>query len=156
MSDTLPSPLTIPTHDSLASPSATLESSIYLQATSLPIVPIVVNSPPPSKSTAPSHAPPLHQSQHQKQPSVLLKDFVSSQVILPPDHLPSPSPSFSLDTRYPLCEFVFYHWYSPKHLSFIANISKDIKPISFAETKSHVHWQQAMNAELEALQFNHT
>ena len=58
--------------------------------------------------------------------------------------------------RYPLCHFVFYHRYSPQHLSFIATVSQDIESTSYIEATSHPHWKEAMQSELAALDANHT
>jgi hypothetical protein len=57
--------------------------------------------------------------------------------------------------RYPLCNFVSYHRYSPQHYSFNVVFS-DIKPTSYTEAASHSYWQEEMQSELAALEANHT
>ncbi|KAH9717541.1 hypothetical protein KPL71_021864 [Citrus sinensis] len=86
---------------------------------------------------------------------------------LPPEAIstrlspPSPPPEPILrrpqkGTRYPLCNFVSYHRYSPQHRSFTVAVSQDIEPTSYAKATSHSHWQEAMQSELAALEANHT
>ncbi|CAL8999400.1 unnamed protein product [Prunus brigantina] len=111
----------------------------------------------PISSPPPVSAPPLRQSHHHKTPSVLLKDYVCSQVTMPPhDPMSSSSPSHHKGTRYPLCHYLSYRRYSPSHLSFIANISRSMEPHSFAEAVLDPHWKEAMDSELQALESNHT
>ncbi|XP_070675695.1 uncharacterized mitochondrial protein AtMg00820-like [Malus domestica] len=50
----------------------------------------------------------------------------------------------------------FARRYSPLHLSFVAHISRSIKPSSFAEAIQDPHWRKAMDSELEALTSNNT
>ncbi|CAL8150569.1 unnamed protein product [Prunus armeniaca] len=73
---------------------------------------------------------------------------------------PKPSPSSlsgsTKGTRYPLCNFLSYHRYSPQHHSFVATISQDVEPSSYTETASHSHWQDTMQSELATLEANHT
>jgi hypothetical protein len=84
-----------------------------------------------------------------------LRDYVCNQVTSP-NHLPPLSSGPQKGTRYPLCNFVSYQRYSPQHRSFIAAVSQDIEPTSYAEAASHSHWQEAMQSELAALEANHT
>jgi hypothetical protein len=75
---------------------------------------------------------------------------------MPPNHLPPLSSGPQKGMRYPLCNFVPYHRYSPQHYSFTAAVSQDIKPTSYTEAAYHSHWQEAMQFELAALEANHT
>ncbi|RVW60610.1 Retrovirus-related Pol polyprotein from transposon RE1 [Vitis vinifera] len=125
-----------------------------------PISPIQQPSLPNSVSTQPSPASPppepiLRRSQRPHHPLMALRDYVCNQVTFP-NHLPPLSSSPQKDTRYPLCNFVSYHRYSPQHRSFTAAVSQDIEPTSYAEAASHSHWQEAMQSELAALEANHT
>ncbi|RVW14961.1 Retrovirus-related Pol polyprotein from transposon TNT 1-94 [Vitis vinifera] len=125
-----------------------------------PISPIQQPSLPNSVSTQPSPASPppepiLRRSQRPHHPPMALRDYVCNQVTSP-NHLPSLSSSPQKGTRYPLCNFVSYHRYSPQHRSFTAAVSQDIEPTSYAEAASHSHWQEAMQSELAALEANHT
>ncbi|RVW82826.1 Retrovirus-related Pol polyprotein from transposon RE1 [Vitis vinifera] len=125
-----------------------------------PISPIQQPSLPNSVSTQPSPASPppepiLRRSQRPHHPPMALRDYVCNQVTSP-NHLPPLSSSPQKGTRYPLCNFVSYHRYSPQHRSFTAAVSQDIEPTSYAEAASHSHWQEAMQSELAALEANHT
>ncbi|RVW70672.1 Retrovirus-related Pol polyprotein from transposon RE1 [Vitis vinifera] len=125
-----------------------------------PISPIQQPSLPHSVSTQPSPASPppepiLRRSQRPHHPPMALRDYVCNQVTSP-NHLPPLSSSPQKGTRYPLCNFVSYHRYSPQHRSFTAAVSQDIEPTSYAEAASHSHWQEAMQSELAALEANHT
>ncbi|RVW15472.1 Retrovirus-related Pol polyprotein from transposon RE1 [Vitis vinifera] len=125
-----------------------------------PISPIQQPSLPNSVSTQPSPASPppepiLRRSQRPHHPPMALRDYVCNQVTSP-NHLPPLSSSPQKGTRYPLCNFVSYHRYSPQHRSFTTAVSQDIEPTSYAEAASHSHWQEAMQSELAALEANHT
>jgi hypothetical protein len=125
-----------------------------------PISLIQQPSPPNPVSTQPSPAslpfePILHHSQRPHYPPMALRDYVWNQVTSP-NHLPHLSSGPQKGTRYTLCNFVSYHCYSPQHRSFIAAVSQDIEPTSYAEAASHSHWQEAMQFELTALEANHT
>ena len=74
-----------------------------------------------------------------------------------PNHLPTFSSGPQQGTRYPLCNFVSYHRYSPQHYSITTAVSQDIEPTSYTEAACHSHWQEAMQYyELAALEANNT
>ena len=105
--------------------------------------------------TSPPPKPILCHSQRPHHPPMALRDCVCNQVTSP-NHLPPLSSGPQKGTRYPLCNFVSYHRYSPQHHSFTAAVSQDIEPTSFAQAVSHSHWQEVMQYELAALEANHT
>ncbi|RVX11871.1 Retrovirus-related Pol polyprotein from transposon TNT 1-94 [Vitis vinifera] len=162
---------TIFPYESIPSPSSNSDPVIPLSISDLsppvpqssppePISPIQQPSLPNSVSTQPSPASPppepiLRRSQRPHHPPMALRDYVCNQVTSP-NHLPPLSSSPQKGTRYPLCNFVSYHCYSPQHRSFTAAVSQDIEPTSYAEAASHSHWQEAMQSELAALEANHT
>ncbi|RVW31814.1 Retrovirus-related Pol polyprotein from transposon TNT 1-94 [Vitis vinifera] len=162
---------TIFPYESIPSPSSNSDPVIPLSISDLsplvpqpsppePISPIQQPSLPNSVSTQPSPASPppepiLRRSQRPHHPPMALRDYVCNQVTSP-NHLPPLSSSPQKGTRYPLCNFVSYHRYSPQHRSFTAAVSQDIEPTSYAEAASHSHWQEAMQSELAALEANHT
>ncbi|KAM1539357.1 hypothetical protein ACFX10_004158 [Malus domestica] len=113
-------------------------------------------SPPqPAPSTPPPQ--PIRQSTRLRGPPTYLKDFVCNQAALRgPKQSLSSSSSLTPGTRYPLCNFLSYHRYSPKHLAFISQISRAVEPHSFAEAKSDPRWQQAMQSEIDALESTNT
>ena len=59
-------------------------------------------------------------------------------------------------TRYPLCNYLSYHRYSPTHFSFIAKVSQVVEPQSYDEAAHHPEWQAAIKAGLQALKDNNT
>ncbi|RVX01388.1 Retrovirus-related Pol polyprotein from transposon TNT 1-94 [Vitis vinifera] len=162
---------TIFPYESIPSPSSNSDPVIPLSISDLsppvpqpsppePISPIQQPSLPNSVSTQPSPASPppepiLRRSQRPHHPPMALRDYVCNQVTSP-NHLPPLSSSPQKGTRYPLCNFVSYHRYSPQHRSFTTAVSQDIEPTSYAEAVSHSHWQEAMQSELAALEANHT
>jgi hypothetical protein len=99
---------------------------------------------------------PLHRSQRTREDKVNLKDYVCSQVILPPHQLFSDSSTPTRGTKYPLCHFISYNRYSPSHLYYIANVSRDEEPPSYELAMTDPKWQEAMNSELQALIDNQT
>jgi len=99
---------------------------------------------------------PLHHSQRPREANVRLKDYVCSEVILPPHQLFSASSAPTLGTKYPLYHFISYNRYSPSHLCYIANVSRDEEPPSYKLAMTDPKWQEAMNSELQALIDNQT
>jgi hypothetical protein len=99
---------------------------------------------------------PLRRSQCLREANVRLKDYVCSQVILPPHQLFSTSSAPTPGTKYPLCHFISYNWYSPSHLYYIANVGRDKEPPSYELAMTDPKWQEAMNSELQALIDNQT
>jgi hypothetical protein len=108
--------------------------------------------PPPSSITP---VQPLRRSQRHHSPPRALCDYVCNHVTSPKPSTSSSSGS-TTGTRYPLCNFISYHRYSPQHHSFVATISQDVEPHSYTEAASHSQWQAAMQSELAALAANHT
>jgi hypothetical protein len=115
--------------------------------------------PPISSSPAPTLVipdQPLRRSQRPREANVRLKDYVCSQVILPPHQLFSASSAPTPGTKYPLYHFISYNRYSPSHLCYIANVSRDEEPPSYELAMTDPKWQEAMNSELQALIDNQT
>lgn len=52
--------------------------------------------------------------------------------------------------------FIIPNHFNPTHLTFVANISDIQEPSSYSEVKDQVVWVEAMNAEIMALEKNHT
>ncbi|KAM1951510.1 hypothetical protein ACFX15_006114 [Malus domestica] len=161
-SDIPPSLFTLqPDHVPSTSSHPTLLSYTTLPSTSLST--LTDPSPQPSPSdplTEPILAPslvakPTRFSTRHKEPNVHLRDYVCSQVMLPPLQSSSLS-SFgsTICTRYPICNSISYHRYSPLHLSFVALISRSVEPSSFAEALQDPNWRQAIDSKLDALSSN--
>ncbi|BBN68391.1 transposable element gene [Prunus dulcis] len=107
--------------------------------------------------TPPSTNPPVRVSQRSKQAPVWQKDYVLNHILMPrPASSSSSSPILPKGTRYPLCNFISYHRYSPSHLSFLATVSSSVEPSCFTDAAADPNWQQAMRSELAALTSNNT
>ncbi|GAB2267394.1 hypothetical protein Dimus_038666 [Dionaea muscipula] len=116
-------------------------------------------TPPPEQSgpriPAPTSAepPPLRHSTRTLRPPSYLQDYVSHHV----HSLPTPtSSSGAVHTRYPLDRYVSYASLAPHHHHFLASISTDQEPRSYAEACCDPNWVAAIDAELQALADNHT
>ncbi|CAL2225396.1 unnamed protein product [Prunus armeniaca] len=117
----------------------------------------VPGSPVTSPHAPAPDSPPLRRSERIHVPSVRLRDYICNQVMLPiPDHSSSLLPGPTKGTRFPLCNFLSYHRYSPAHFAFIAKVSTIVEPSSYEDAAPHSHWQEAMQSELQALSDNHT
>lgn len=52
---------------------------------------------------------------------------------------------------YPHSHVLSYHHISPKHFQFLSTISVHDEPTNYKQVVQHIHWIQAMNSELDAL-----
>ena len=57
-------------------------------------------------------------------------------------------------TCFPLSNFLSYNHFSSTHRSFVASISTQQEPTSFAQAMQDPHWHEAMDAELATLESN--
>jgi len=55
-----------------------------------------------------------------------------------------------------LSSFLSYKRFTPKHLTFLSALSHHPDPTSYSEAARHPHWRDAMAAEIQALEANHT
>jgi hypothetical protein len=67
-----------------------------------------------------------------------------------------PEPTSGSGTRYPLSHYLSYSRISSSNCAFLANITAHREPRSYDQAVHDPLWQDAMNAELEALQQNNT
>ncbi|XP_024177756.1 vegetative cell wall protein gp1-like [Rosa chinensis] len=137
-------------HDSDAPFQAQPPSSIVPQPEPQPPIP-----KPPSPNLEPQ---PLRRSARSTLPSVRLWDYICSHVTTFPTSSSSSSPSSVKikGTRYPLCNYLSYHRYTPSHRTFTAQITQAIEPHTYAESAPYPEWQAAMRYELQALEDNNT
>ncbi|XP_014496782.1 uncharacterized protein LOC106758365 [Vigna radiata var. radiata] len=82
-----------------------------------------------------------------RKPLAYLSDYDCSTV--------SFAPTFNC-TTYPLQSYLSYSKCSNSHTVFCMSLSAIIEPSSFKEACQHAHWQQAMLAEIQALERNRT
>lgn len=126
-----PSPTISPNNPSLDSP----ESS---------------NSLSPNTGTTLPHnsAPVIRQSTRLSKPPSYLKDYHCSLI----HNTPLPS----LSTKYPLQNTISYDKLSPSFKAFTLNLSSHYEPQFYHQALPYAHWQEAMRAELEAMEVNNT
>ena len=124
-------PLSIPDPHSADFPVSHYESPTPVPLIFSPSVPTnITQSPSPMILVHP-----LRRSQRHHSPPHALRDYICNQVTSPKPSLASSSGP-PKGTRYPLCNFLSYHRYSPQHCSFVATISQDIEPRSYTEVTS--------------------
>ncbi|KAG5556472.1 hypothetical protein RHGRI_006920 [Rhododendron griersonianum] len=116
---------------------------------------------PPTHTSAPLNQPqpdsfPIRQSTRTKQIPKWQQDYHMSNTTFTRANSSTPAPSASRGTRYPLSNYLSLTRLSPSHYAFLAKISGQTEPTSYAHAIRDPHWQNAMQAELEALQHNNT
>lgn len=90
-----------------------------------------------------------------KQPSVLLKDYVTHTIRVSPS-ASSSSQSKSSGTPYPIAHYVNCDNFSLSHRSFLAAVDIGREPTSYAEAIKDERWKDAMRKEIQALEDNGT
>lgn len=92
---------------------------------------------------------PQHRSQHPTKPPRYLADYYCNSSF----NLPSP---MSTRCAYPISSVINYSRLSPQHCRFTLSLSTEHEPHSYQEANKYQCWQQAMKAEVEALELNKT
>jgi hypothetical protein len=120
--------------------------------------PHISHSPPISSNSSQPPTIPLRRSTRVKHPPSYLTDF-HCQVATSPPSLPSipladSAPSSGI--KYPLSSVLSYHKLSNNHLRFSMSVSSAFEPQFYHQAVKHPHWRAAMQAEIAALEENHT
>ncbi|CAL9018843.1 unnamed protein product, partial [Prunus brigantina] len=92
-------------------------------------------------------------SQRDRHPPSWLQDYQCSQVRVTPL---GPSSSSRSGTHHPLSNFISYNHLSSSHRCFLSRLSTSVEPTTFAQADADPKWKEAMQAELLALEHNHT
>lgn len=100
--------------------------------------------------------PPLHQSSRTHSRPSHLNDYVCSSANGPSVLSPTSNSDSSTGTLYPISKYICYDKSSASHFAFLTNISSTDEPESYTEAIKHSHWRAAMEAEIQALEANHT
>jgi len=106
----------------------------------------------PTVETEPNNYP-RRSNRERKQPSHLA-DFHCSQVVSSLSHSSHKSPSTG--TRYPIEKYVSNQQFSPRHQVFLSTMSSSVEPKFYSEAAANPKWQDAMAAEIRALEENNT
>ena len=141
-----PTPATAPVL-SFPIPDIPSSSSIPTSSPSSSILP-----PLPLTSPSPPSLPPQDPISRPKRAPTrppYLNDYICSP--LPKSLTASPVPRSSLGTAHFLSSFLSYH-----HLAFLSTLSQHPEPTSYSQVVRHPHWHNAMAAEIQALEANHT
>ena len=101
-----------------------------------------------NSSSSPPGTPSLRRSSRTRQPPTYLQNFHRA--------LTSHADTSPTKVKYPLHSVLSYSRLSHSHKHFIMSITAITEPSSYAEASSHDCWIKAMQAELNALQQNHT
>ncbi|KAM1681408.1 hypothetical protein ACFX2K_038957 [Malus domestica] len=157
-------------------PDYTVLSTTPSASTISPVLPVESSTRPPTESDAPTlsvpataitalpapvppapSVPVLRRSDRRSTPPTRFSDYVCPTL---PSSQPidsySSSPGPTTGTRYPLANFLTYHRFSPQQQSFLASISQQVEPHTYAQAALHPHWQAAMDSELHALEDTNT
>jgi len=120
--------------------------------------PHISHSPPISSNSSQPPTIPLRRSTRVKHPPSYLTNFhcqvATSPPSLPPIPLADSAPSSGI--KYPLSSVLSYHKLSNNHLRFSMSVSSAFEPQFYHQAVKHLHWRAAMQAEIAALEENHT
>ena len=142
----LPMPQSFTPVDSFDPPSSLLSTSNFtdLSTSSLP------TSSPCFSDSVSSPSPILRRSQREHKQPTYLHDYHCS--LLTSDQ----TYSMSTKCRYPLSSVLSYNHLSPSYKRFVLSITTPLEPKTYKEAIQYPELQQAMQAEISALELNKT
>ena len=111
----------------------------------LPIIdpePSYIDSPSP---TSPISPPIIRKSTRTTNPPSHLQDYVCNNTS-------TSLPALSVNVKYPISDSLSYTNVSSSHCAYSLSIDSHIEPTTYDEASKHTCWQQAMQAELTALE----
>ena len=98
----------------------------------------------------------LGRGQRTKIPSTRLNGYATNTIC---NSIPSPSSSnfsHASRTQYPIADYVDCSKFSLKHRKFLAAVTTNMEPRTFAQAAKDVRWREAMQHEIQALESNGT
>jgi hypothetical protein len=110
----------------------------------------------PLSSLVTSDEPLLGRGQRVKQPSVRLQGFVTNTTTRISPSKPSPSSTVCSGDPYSITHYLNSNKFSLGHRVFLASISQEKEPLTYAEAVKDHRWRNAMKDEIKALQNNET
>jgi transposase InsO family protein len=110
----------------------------------------------PLSSLVTSDEPLLGRGQRVKQPSVRLQGFVTNTTTRISPSKPSPSSTVCSGDPYSITHYLNSNKFSLGHRVFLASISQEKEPFTYAEAVKDHRWRNAMKDEIKALQNNET
>ncbi|OMO49485.1 Reverse transcriptase, RNA-dependent DNA polymerase [Corchorus capsularis] len=154
--------ISLPTTLSHSSPTLDADVEVSPQNhTNLDQPTLEVTTHVPDNSDQPLISPAKSHNFATKRTRQVSKTLSGYDYTLPPSLLPasstshSPAPSAN-STVYPLSHTISYSKFFNTHVAFLAAISSIDEPKSFSQAVKHVHWRDAMEKEISALEANHT
>lgn len=126
-----PTSISSPTDTSSPQPEPSHSSQPDIE----PIMPSHTNQPPPPE--------PTRQSTRNTKPPSYLVDYNCNSTSVP-------------STTHPISSYITYDSISPSHKAYIYSLHTLTEPSSFTEASKHSCWLEAMRAEIQALEANHT
>ena len=146
--ETMTLPSTHKQHPAVDQPINHIIHSPSTSHSTTPPLPVETPSPSPPLNSNPQLLPRRQSQRESRQPAHLADYYCNS-------FLPEPTNSSSRYSH-PLSSVLSYSCFSSPHLHYLMSLSTDFEQSSYQEAKNHVCWQEAMKAEVEALELNHT
>lgn len=141
----------------LPAPRAEIDSALQDDRTSINTE--VLDSAEASAPVQPAEIPvvgtqvveqPTGHAQQARKPPARLQDYYTNTATL------IPKTTNTSGTRYPLHNYLSTNRFSPRYEAFIAALTEDAEPSTFAQAMRDTRWREAMQLEIKALEDNQT